>query len=123
MIRGDLPQEKPDNGTIPYMYNTMKLKQDSLFDPRLGTGNHSGCVICGLNNLCVGHFGYIQLEEPLLKTNIDYAFIPRLLKNLLEDRKRLKEELRKLSESKNITGIKRKINDDQNDHNKVPKTE
>ncbi len=52
---------------IPDLYDNLEPKRDGLIDPRLGTtDNHIDCATCGLNSTyCVGHFGHIDLAEPV----------------------------------------------------------
>jgi DNA-directed RNA polymerase beta' subunit len=40
----------------------------SVYDERMGchTDNNESCVTCGLKRECLGHFGYIDLAEPVL---------------------------------------------------------
>jgi DNA-directed RNA polymerase beta' subunit len=40
----------------------------SVYDERMGchTDNNESCVTCGLKRDCLGHFGYIDLAEPVL---------------------------------------------------------
>ncbi len=52
---------------IPDLYDNMEPKRGGLIDTRLGvTDSHIDCATCGLNSTyCVGHFGHIDLAEPV----------------------------------------------------------
>jgi DNA-directed RNA polymerase beta' subunit len=52
---------------IPDLYDNMEPKRGGLIDPRMGPiGNNNDCASCGLNpEFCVGHFGHIDLAEPI----------------------------------------------------------
>lgn len=52
---------------IPDLYDNMEPKHGGLIDTRLGTtDNHIDCSTCGLNaTYCPGHFGHIDLAEPV----------------------------------------------------------
>lgn len=52
---------------IPDLYDNMEPKKGGLIDTRMGTtSNHIDCNTCGLNSTyCVGHFGHIELSEPV----------------------------------------------------------
>jgi DNA-directed RNA polymerase II subunit RPB1 len=52
---------------MPDLYDNMEPKRGGLIDTRLGTSNkYIDCSTCGLNSTyCVGHFGHIDLEEPV----------------------------------------------------------
>ena len=52
---------------IPDLYENLEPKRGGLIDSRLGSvDNHIDCATCGLNNTyCVGHFGHIDLAEPI----------------------------------------------------------
>lgn len=52
---------------IPDLYDNTEPKKGGLIDTRLGTTDpHIECSTCGLNsNYCVGHFGHIDLAEPV----------------------------------------------------------
>ena len=52
---------------IPDLYDNMEPKRNGLIDPRLGvTDNHFDCNLCGYNaTSCIGHFGHINLAEPM----------------------------------------------------------
>lgn len=51
--------------TVPDLYDNNEPKKGGLIDARLGpSDNNSVCATCGLkSNLCVGHFGHIELSE------------------------------------------------------------
>lgn len=52
---------------IPDLYDNTEPKKGGLIDLRLGTtDNNYLCATCGLNSTyCVGHFGHIDLAEPV----------------------------------------------------------
>jgi DNA-directed RNA polymerase II subunit RPB1 len=52
---------------IPDLYDNMEPKRGGLIDPRMGTTDpYIDCATCGLNTqTCVGHFGHIDLAEPV----------------------------------------------------------
>lgn len=52
---------------IPDLYDNMEPKRGGLIDMRLGvTSNSLECATCGLDSThCVGHFGHIELAEPV----------------------------------------------------------
>jgi DNA-directed RNA polymerase II subunit RPB1 len=52
---------------LPDLYDNMEPKRGGLIDTRMGTSDSSiDCSTCGLNSTyCVGHFGHIDLAEPL----------------------------------------------------------
>lgn len=52
---------------VTELYDNMEPKRGGLLDPRMGTSDHGiDCETCGLNKKdCVGHFGHIDLMEPL----------------------------------------------------------
>lgn len=52
---------------IPDLYDNMEPKRGGLIDTRMGvTDSHIDCATCGLNSVyCVGHFGHIDLAEPV----------------------------------------------------------
>src|SRR5579872_2241615 len=46
---------------------TNLIGEGSVYDERMGAGNKGICVTCGGNFLeCCGHFGHIELNEPIL---------------------------------------------------------
>ena len=52
---------------IPDLYDNLDPKHGGLIDSRMGPiGNNNDCATCGLNpTYCVGHFGHIDLAEPV----------------------------------------------------------
>lgn len=65
---------------IPDLYDNLEPKRGGLIDPRLGTtDHHTDCATCGLNSTyCPGHFGHIDLAEPVF--HIGYVrFITKIL--------------------------------------------
>jgi len=52
---------------IPDLYDNMEPKRGGLIDMRLGvTSNSLECATCGLDSThCIGHFGHIELAEPV----------------------------------------------------------
>lgn len=48
--------------------NPKKLGHNSIYDLRMGTiENHQECETCNQNSdICPGHFGYIELNEPII---------------------------------------------------------
>jgi len=52
---------------IAESYDNLEPRKNGLIDPRLGTGSHDiDCATCGLSyKYCVGHFGHINLVEPV----------------------------------------------------------
>ena len=65
---------------VPDLYENLEPKRGGLIDPRLGpSDNHSDCATCGLNNIfCIGHFGHIELAEPIF--HIGYLpFVKKIL--------------------------------------------
>jgi DNA-directed RNA polymerase II subunit RPB1 len=65
---------------IPDLYENLEPKRGGLIDPRLGTtDNHIDCATCGLNNTyCVGHFGHIDLAEPIFHIGF-LAYVKKIL--------------------------------------------
>ena len=55
--------------TLPESYENSEPKRGGLIDTRFGTtNNHIDCTTCGLNSTyCVGHFGHIDLAEPVFR--------------------------------------------------------
>ena len=65
---------------VPDLYENLEPKRGGLIDPRLGpSDSHSDCATCGLNSLyCIGHFGHIELAEPIF--HISYLpFVKKIL--------------------------------------------
>jgi DNA-directed RNA polymerase II subunit RPB1 len=65
---------------LPDLYDNLEPKIGGLIDPRLGTSDDNiDCATCGLNNThCVGHFGHIDMAEPVF--HIGYLpFIKKIL--------------------------------------------
>lgn len=52
---------------VPDLYDNLEPKVGGLIDPKMGvTDDNIDCLTCGLNNTyCVGHFGHIDLAEPV----------------------------------------------------------
>lgn len=52
---------------IPDLYDNMEPKRGGLIDTRLGvTSNSLECATCGFDSTnCIGHFGHIDLAEPV----------------------------------------------------------
>lgn len=52
---------------IADLYDNMEPKRGGLIDTRLGiVGNNLECATCGLDSTnCIGHFGHIELSEPV----------------------------------------------------------
>jgi DNA-directed RNA polymerase II subunit RPB1 len=65
---------------IPDLYDNQIPKRGGLIDSRMGTtSNAIRCATCGLNNIyCVGHFGHINLSEPVFH----YGFLQYIRKIL-----------------------------------------
>jgi DNA-directed RNA polymerase II subunit RPB1 len=65
---------------IPDLYDNLEPKIGGLVDPRLGTtDNHIDCATCGLNSTyCVGHFGHIDLAEPVFHMGF-LPFVKKIL--------------------------------------------
>lgn len=65
---------------IPDLYDNLEPKRGGLIDPRLGpSDNNSDCATCGLNSLyCIGHFGHIELAEPIFHINY-LPFVKKIL--------------------------------------------
>lgn len=62
------------------LYENLEPKRGGLIDLRLGpSDNNSDCATCGLNSLyCIGHFGHIELAEPIF--HIGYLpFVKKIL--------------------------------------------
>jgi len=64
---------------IPDLYDKHEPKRGGLLDPRLGGSNNTLCVTCQLDEKnCDGHFGHIDLAEPVF--HVGYL---HYLKNIL----------------------------------------
>jgi len=65
---------------IPDLYDNMEPKRGGLIDTRLGvTSNTLECTTCGFDSTnCIGHFGHIDLAEPVFHI----GFIEQLKKIL-----------------------------------------
>src|SRR3989304_6520475 len=60
---------------IADLYDNMEPKRGGLIDTRMGTTDSNiDCSTCGLNSTyCIGHFGHINLSEPVFHMGyIDY---------------------------------------------------
>ena len=59
--------DDPIGINIPDLYDNMEPKRGGLVDPHMGPGRSpADCATCGLDsNFCVGHFGHIELSEPV----------------------------------------------------------
>lgn len=66
---------------IADLYESLEPKKGGLIDARLGTtSKHQDCATCGLNDkFCVGHFGHIELAEPVFHI----GFLQQYVKNIL----------------------------------------
>lgn len=65
---------------IPDLYDKHEPKRGGLLDPRLGGSNNTLCVTCQLDEKnCDGHFGHIDLAEPVF-----HIGFRQYLKNILE---------------------------------------
>ena len=65
---------------IPDLYENLEPKKNGLIDPRLGPADsNTKCFTCELNNAnCPGHFGHIDLAEPVF--HIGYLqFVKKIL--------------------------------------------
>ena len=61
---------------IADLYDNMEPKRGGLIDTRMGTTDSNiDCSTCGLNSTyCIGHFGHINLSEPVFHMGyIDYV--------------------------------------------------
>ena len=65
---------------IPDLYDNMEPKRGGLIDTRLGvTSNSLECATCGFDATnCVGHFGHIDLAEPVFHMGY-ITFIKKIL--------------------------------------------
>ena len=66
---------------IPDLYDNTEPKKGGLIDQRMGvTSNDLECSTCGLStNYCVGHFGHIELAEPVFHMGF-YDYIISILR-------------------------------------------
>lgn len=65
---------------IPDLYDNLEPKRGGLIDTRLGsTNNGIDCATCGFDSTnCIGHFGHIDLAEPVF--HLEYrTFIKKIL--------------------------------------------
>jgi len=65
---------------IPDLYDNMEPKRGGLIDARMGvTSTSLECATCGLDaTYCVGHFGHIELAEPVF--HVGYIeFVKKIL--------------------------------------------
>ena len=72
---------KDTNGIeIPDLYDVLEPKRNGLIDPRMGTTDNSiDCATCGYNNAyCIGHFGHINLAEPVFHIGF-LSYIKKIL--------------------------------------------
>lgn len=62
------------------LYDEMRPKKGGLIDARMGViDNYSTCDTCNLTSMnCPGHFGHIELAEPLFHVEF-LKFIPKIL--------------------------------------------
>lgn len=58
----------PNGIEQPELYDNMEPKLAGLIDPRLGTAlGSTDCATCGFDTInCIGHFGHIELADPVL---------------------------------------------------------
>ena len=52
---------------------------NSLYDPKMGSLDGQPCITCGETDLCPGHFGHINLTEPVIHP-LMYRFVINILK-------------------------------------------
>ena len=66
---------------VPDLYDNTEPKKGGLIDQRMGvTSNELECSTCGLGtNYCVGHFGHMDLAEPVFHMGF-YDYIISLLR-------------------------------------------
>lgn len=65
---GIYSQEEILNMSVCKIDNPKKTGYGSVYDPRMGnTDSNQNCETCGENALvCTGHFGYVELAEPII---------------------------------------------------------
>lgn len=66
---------------VPDLYDNTEPKKGGLIDQRMGvTSNELECTTCGLStNYCVGHFGHMDLAEPVFHMGF-YDYVISLLR-------------------------------------------
>ncbi len=66
---------------VPDLYDNTEPKKGGLIDQRLGvTSNELECSTCGLStNYCVGHFGHMDLAEPVFHMGF-YDYVISILR-------------------------------------------
>jgi DNA-directed RNA polymerase II subunit RPB1 len=67
--------------TVPDLYDNTEPKKGGLIDQRMGvTSNELECLTCGLStNYCVGHFGHMNLAEPVFHMGF-YEYVISILR-------------------------------------------
>jgi len=104
---------------IPDLYDVLEPKRGGLIDPRLGTTDSSiDCVTCGYNNAsCNGHFGHIDLAEPVFHIGYLQQYVKKILncicircsKLLIHKNEKAIEEILKTKTGKNRLNEVRKL--------------
>ncbi len=66
---------------VPDLYDNTEPKKGGLIDQRMGvTSNELECTTCGLStNYCVGHFGHMDLSEPVFHMGF-YEYVISILR-------------------------------------------
>jgi DNA-directed RNA polymerase II subunit RPB1 len=66
---------------VPDLYDNTEPKKGGLIDQRMGvTSNELECSTCGLStNYCVGHFGHMELAEPVFHMGF-YDYVISILR-------------------------------------------
>jgi len=66
---------------VPDLYDNTEPKKGGLIDQRMGvTSNELECTTCGLStNYCVGHFGHMELAEPVFHMGF-YDYVISILR-------------------------------------------
>ena len=66
---------------VPDLYDNTEPKKGGLIDQRMGvTSNELECTTCGLGtNYCVGHFGHMELAEPVFHMGF-YDYVISILR-------------------------------------------